>query len=318
MGVLSPSETNQLESAILETVLYADVFDYPVTAGEIHRYLVACATSQEAVRQTLDGSLLPGGHLEGQHGFYFLPGRRSLVPLRQHRASVARSLWQHAYRYGAWVARLPFVQMVAVTGALAVDNVDEDADIDYLIVTEPGRLWLCRALVIGLVRWAARRGHVICPNYFLSERALVIYERNLYTARELAQMVPIAGFSIYQRMRQLNAWTDDMLPNAKGPPRMTAPEPAFNTFVRSGLERALRTRVADRLEAWEMRRKIRKFERQAAHATARDEVAFCAEWCKGHFDGHARAVLWSYSQRLERMPNAANRAAGHVPVGTIE
>jgi hypothetical protein len=296
-----PPESNRLAIAILEAVAYADVFDYPVTAREIQRYLVAHASNLERVQQTLEASLLPRGELESRNGYYFLPGREALVPLRQHRAGVAKSLWQHAFAYSKWVARLPFVRMVAVTGALALDNVDEDADIDYLIVTEPGRLWLCRALVIGVVRLAARRGHVICPNYFLSERALVIDERNLYTARELVQMVPIVGLPIYERMRRLNVWADELLPNAKDPPREIAPAPAINPPIRGWLEHALRTPVGDRLEAWEMRRKIDKFQRQMAHSNAADEVAFCEDWCKGHFDGHAHAVLRSFSQRLEQL-----------------
>jgi hypothetical protein len=38
-----------------------------------------------------------------------------------------------------------------------------------------------------------------------------------------------------------------------------------------------------------------------AHTTAPHEVAFCADWCKGHFDGHAHAVLHSFSQRLAQV-----------------
>src|SRR5262249_52352610 len=152
---------------------------------------------------------------------------------------------------------LPFVRMVAVTGALAMDNLADD-DIDYLIITEPGRLWLCRALVVAVVRTAAMRGVELCPNYFLSEQALELEERNLFTAHEVTQMVPLYGMQTYQRLRELNQWTDAYLPNAGGPPRRVAPAELGRHRARRILERTLRSRVANPVERWEMRRKVRK------------------------------------------------------------
>src|SRR5260370_36997232 len=90
-------------------------------------------------------------------------------------------------------------------------------------MAERGRVWLCRAIVVGLVRTAALRGVELCPNYFLSERALVLDERNLFTAHEAAQMVPLTGIETYQRMRTLHRWTETFLPNAGGHPRRLRP-----------------------------------------------------------------------------------------------
>ena len=104
--------------------------------------------------------------------------------------------------------------MVAVTGSLAVNNVDAAADIDFLIVTEIGRLWLCRAMIIMLVKLAAKRGVWLCPNYFLSTRALHFDDRNLFSAHEIVQMVPISGRRVFRQLLEENQWVTDFLPNA--------------------------------------------------------------------------------------------------------
>ncbi|HRF97333.1 MAG TPA: hypothetical protein PLZ51_19125, partial [Aggregatilineales bacterium] len=71
-------------------------------------------------------------------------------------------------------------------------------DIDLLIITAPKRLWLCRLLVIGIVKRGIKRdGITLCPNYFVTTNAMTITDRNPFTARELAQMVPLVGFDLY-------------------------------------------------------------------------------------------------------------------------
>ena len=225
----------------MQAVAYADVFDYPLTAGELHRYLIGVAASESSVGEALKSDRLVPALLTNTAGFYTLAGREAAVETRTARGAVSDYYWSHGLRYGRIIGTLPFVRMVAVTGALAVDNV-ADGDIDYLIVTEPGRLWVCRAIVIGLVKVAAARGITLCPNYFLSERALVLEERSLFTAHEVTQMVPITGLDTYQRLRELNRWTDTFLPNAAGPPRHFPSSSRVRRQPRAALETALRTR----------------------------------------------------------------------------
>jgi hypothetical protein len=105
--------------------------------------------------------------------------------------------------------------MVALTGSLAVRNVDSDADYDYFVVTAHGRVWLARLLMVqNVVKPAARRGDEVCPNYILAENALELPSRDLYHAHELAQMIPLYGLPVYQRLLQANRWLEKFLPNA--------------------------------------------------------------------------------------------------------
>jgi hypothetical protein len=189
--------------------------------------------------------------------------------------------------------------MVAVTGALAVDNATPDADVDFLIVTEPGRVWLCRSLVIQTVRAARLGGTVLCPNWLLAADALALGDRGLYAARELAQMVPVTGHDVYRRMRRLNAWTDRLLPNAAGPPPGTGPDAGGRrgVLVRAA-ERALVGRLASPVEGWERRRKAREI---LAGGGSTDEVVLDHRQCKGHVDAHGDRIRRAYADRLRAL-----------------
>src|SRR5205823_2718267 len=135
-----------------------------------------------------------------------------------------------------------------------------------------------------------------------AEHALVLADRNLFTAHEFVQMVPIWGLETYERMCELNAWTKQFLPNAVGPPQQVAAvTPRFRP-VRRLTEAALPTPVGNAIERWEMDRKIRQFSRKPADykddVFSQAETTFNADCCKGHFEAHGQRILAEYSDRL--------------------
>ena len=269
----------EIEQAIVNTVAYVDAFDYPLTTAEIHRYLIRLPLSPEQLAEVLRFSNLVPRRLRRWGDYYMLPGRERIMQIRRQRQMVAERIWPEAVRYGRLISRMPFVRMVAVTGSLAVNNVGPHEDIDYLIVTANDRLWLCRAFVILIVRWAARRGLEICPNYFLTERALELPTQNLYTAHELTQMVPLSGLPIYHSLRRLNGWTQEYLPNARGVPELFVPvraamrQTAGMPFGRL-IELLLSSRLGQRLDRWEMTSKIRRFRRDYGEWDGWEESEF--------------------------------------------
>lgn len=306
-GLNGTGQTDSFERAVLQTVAYADIFDYPLTARELHRYLHGWRATPAELDALLRRSERLATALSQVGPYLTLVGRETITERRAERSRVAARLWPEARHYGALIARLPFVRMVAVTGALAVDNVDSDADIDFLVVTKPGHLWSCRALIIALVRAAARRGIALCPNYFVAADALEFPERSLYTARELSQMVPLAGFETYRRLRALNPWTQEYFPNAIGAPSGTQRDEPRRPRAVTLLEWAAHNPVGARIERWEMGRKIQKFSRlRPDHA----EAAFSAARCKGHFDAHARRVMGEYQERTTTLERQTAPVAG--------
>ena len=74
-----------LANAIIETVAYADIFDYPLTAAEIHRYLIGQRCSRETVQAALDDDATLAVRLRRSDDFYTLASRAAIVTTRQQR-----------------------------------------------------------------------------------------------------------------------------------------------------------------------------------------------------------------------------------------
>lgn len=248
-----------IEIAVVEALAYADVFDYPLTSAEIQRYLPGHAGSAARVEAALGGGALAA--YAGRDGdYWYLKDRRAIAGTRRRRTLVSERLWRSARRYASWLAAVPFVRMVAVTGSLAADNSDDGCDVDFMIVTEGGCLWRCRAMVKAFQLLDRRFGKgLACPNFYLSERALGLEQRNFYVAHELAHMVPLYGHRVYRALREINAWADDYLPNAGASPRDISVAPAAPEFLKRLAEGLLRHGPGRWLENWEAGRKIRRY-----------------------------------------------------------
>jgi hypothetical protein len=303
------------DAAILRTLLYADVFNYPLTADEVHRFLIGLPAPREQVQRALHGSAWLAERTERVNGYFAARGRGEATARREVRERASQALWPVARRYGRWLGHLPFVRMVAVTGALAMSNSEAGDDIDFLVVTAPGRVWLARALCVGVVKIAQRLGARLCPNYVLAETALLQNRQDLFTAHEVAQMTPVVGHGLYAEMRRANAWADAYLPNAFGPPRRE-PEGAPRgpgRWLQRLAEWALRGRLGDWVERWEHRRKLAKFRPQAEAPTA--HALLDAEHVKGHFRDYGRLTLQAYEERLRAFGVDGARVSSAVPAG---
>lgn len=203
--------------AILSTLAYADIFDYPLTKKEISRFLIS-ESPQKLI--TLPDDI---GYKDG---FYFLKGREKIVAIRKKREEFSRQKLNIALRVASWLKLIPTIKMIGITGALAMNNAGGDDDIDLLIVTGENRLWLTRLLATAIVELVASRRRPkdkifrdkICLNMFLDERYLAVpkKERDLFTAHEVCQLRPIYGKNgIYKKFLEKNLWVKKYLPNWK-------------------------------------------------------------------------------------------------------
>lgn len=212
-----------MEKAIVKTLIYADLFDYPMLSQEIHKWLIGKNAPIEQVEKALK-KLVKSKKVFLKQGVYFLKNRSALVKIRQDREKVSQSYYIKA----RWIARLfkiiPWIQLVGISGSLAMRNADKTDDIDLFIISKPNRVWLTRllsALILELVgerrlRDASRKESQskVCLNLLISEDALVQSKQNLYIAHEILQLKVLWERSkTYQKFLESNEWTVKFLPN---------------------------------------------------------------------------------------------------------
>lgn len=195
------------------TVAYGDIFDYPLTQEELSRW-------------SIGGTLrVPSVGIEKKDGFFIVRGRTHIISLRKRRAHIAQTKWKRIAAI-AWVFRLvPTVTLVGVTGGLAMNNARVGDDIDLFFITRSGTLWTTRMMVTLLAEILRLRRRPndrnvqdkVCLNMFVSEQslALPLGERDLFSAHEVLQMVPLwERRGAYHKFLVANRWVKDFLPNA--------------------------------------------------------------------------------------------------------
>ena len=289
---------HDVADAILYTLVYADLFDYPLRTEEIHRYLTGYAAPLTVVEEHLQQNGRLGEHLGSAPPFWFLAGREHLVGLRRQREAFSLVLWEQAKRYGRLIAAMPFVRMVSITGSLTMNNVSSPHDdIDLLIVAAENRVWLARGLTVLIVRLARVFGVELCPNYVIAEHRLELGEPSLFAAHEMAQLIPISGLDMYFRLLESNAWSVNYLPNLS-PRRAMVSEPGpVGRFCQQVLEATLSGRLGDAVERGERDRKIPRL-RQIAREQGGRGAMYTPDLCKGHADDHAASVYQRFVSRL--------------------
>lgn len=216
-----------LEEAILKTLAYADIFAYPLDFSQIQKFLIwERRTSREEVARALR-RLRAGKKIGFTTGFYFLRGREKLVEERKKREIVSRRKLRLVEKIAFFLKPIPYLSFVGVTGRLALGNSREEDDLDLLLITRKGALWLGRMLAIFVLEFLGVRRRPeekevrdkVCLNVFLEEGFLSLPsgERNLYTAHEIAQVRPVwERGGVYRRFLVANQWVREYLPNAIG------------------------------------------------------------------------------------------------------
>ena len=212
-ALLPDSQLSLQARSVLHTLLYFDVFSYPLKTEEVYHFCNDPELTPILVRRILD-ELTEAKLLHKRNDFYALKVEDGRVENRVEGNERADKLMKKAYRKSRFIGSFPFVRSVMLSGSISKGYVSEDADIDYFIITEPGKLWLARTMLIAWKKLFLLNSYrFFCVNYFIDTDHLTIEEQNHFTATELKTLFPTYGAEYYPRLHEANRWADQYLPN---------------------------------------------------------------------------------------------------------
>jgi hypothetical protein len=310
---MTPSRTQEL--AVLRSVTYAAMFEYPLSLEQLHASLIGVRADAATVAAWWRNSELLQATIDHQEGLYFPAGRADLLHTRARREALSCDLLARDRRILSVVAAMPFVRMVALSGSLAHLNAERSADLDLFVITAPHRVWsvtLSLLVIARLFGWRRR----MCLNYVISEDALRVEPPDLFSANQIIHLRPILGHDVFARFVAANAFVREHYPNfsmAGDPLGVSSP----HALKPSGPPRALKTllervmsfgaaqlgeRAARAIYGWHLNRR-------AATWQSRDQVRLDAECLKLHTSSHRAAALARYDAAVtEALRRAADKA----------
>ncbi len=203
---------NTLRQHILNVLAYFDIFKYPLKSEEI-RIFLAQQVSQESIDDELK-TMLAEKTIFKIGNFYSLHNNITLAERRRKGNEKAALEMTNAIRAAKILSRFPYVKGLAVSGSLSKNFSSEKTDIDFFIITSAGRLWIARTCMHLYKKFTFLTGKQkwFCMNYYVDEAKLEIEEKNIYTAIEVATLLPMQGKTTFNDFIGANSWTKNFFP----------------------------------------------------------------------------------------------------------
>lgn len=245
----------------MKVVAYFDLFDYPLALEDILFFLDR-PTDRKDLALTLD-ALVKARSLFRLGAFYSLRNDHRLVERRLKGNLHAQRLLAIAAKGSRLLFRFPYVRGIGISGSLSKNFADENADIDYFIITSANRLWIARTLMhlFKKLNFLIGRQDWYCMNYFVDEEALKIEEKNIFTATELVTLMPVCGNGVLEKFFDANDWAAAYFPSygsKKETMRVSHPNSWFKTIV----EWLLDNRIGERLDNFLMALTTRRWKKK--------------------------------------------------------
>ena len=236
MSFKTENKNIELQRAIVRTVAYFDMFDFPLTDFEIWKFVNLKCNLLDAQRalKKLSPEASELSFLQSKNGFYFLKGRSEIIDKRLKKYAYTDRKFKRAMRIAKIFKFIPWIKMIAISNIIGAHNLRDESDIDFFIITKTKKIWLTRffcssvAQTLGLRPKKGDERDKVCLNFYVGEEAMNI--KNLMLGTEqcsvrknsddiyfkywLINLVPIydAG-NTYKNFIRENNWIKNYFPN---------------------------------------------------------------------------------------------------------
>lgn len=299
---------SSLGKSIIKTLAYYDIFDYPLKAEEIYYNLGTNSVSLTEIENEVE-QLCKIGITFNKNNFYLLRNNENFISRRLEGNRLAKKKLISAYRMTKLISKFPYVRAVLLSGSISKGYMEKDSDVDYFIITHPNRLWVTRLLLMLFKKvFLLNSRKVFCINYFVDTETLEIEEKNIFTATELATLIPIYGKDLYDELYKNNIWIKKFYPNfPKRDNKILVNK--NNLFVQNLIEKTLNNSLGDKLDDFAMNlfeksnhKKYREYNSndfQVAFKTSKHES-------KHHPKFFQKRVLEAFNDKLKSIENNYN------------
>lgn len=288
------------ERAVLHALLYFEIFSHPLTEEEVYQFSNSPEESRESVFEKLH-NLVEQGLVFRFGSFYQTRNDPQWAERRLEYNHRAEALMPVARRMARFIGNFPFIRAVLVSGSLSKHCMKADSDIDFFLVTQPGRLWLTRTLLVIFKKIFLFNSHkYFCVNYFVDTDHLEIEEKNLFTAVETATLLPLYGREWCQAFGNANGWVRRYLPHFQPRPLENTPRHRRGFFKRPA-EWLLGTPPGHWLDAVAMRSTVAYWRRKFRHFDDRtfDTALRSRRYVSKHHPLYfQKTILEKYARRL--------------------
>ncbi len=288
------------EIAIVRSVLYASLFDYPLTLAELRQTLIESAQTPSGIKAAFARSADLRAIIEVRDGFFFPAGQGHLVDERRRREAHSRRFLERHRRLLSLVSAMPYVRMVALSGSLAHLNLGRDGDLDLFIVTRGRRVWSVTVAVVVLAKLLGLR-RTLCANFVIADSRLRLEQDDLFTASQVIHLKPLTGAHVFRALVAANPFVARFYPNfhpaVDGRFRLSS---GPITYAAGQLVEWLSAPVSGLVE-WTCRQAYRRhLLRKSAAWRSPDQVRLDTDCLKLHTQSHRHTVMDRFTQATDR------------------